>query len=176
MKFFIYYRLNQPNPQLRPLFFGLEWIRASLVLRANNHEDSTRLMNAVQEPVLSLAIFVARLCLSAVFLASGIHKAFRFTSAIEEFRRAGLPAPSLLALITVVLHLLASAGLLTGILLMESALSLAVFTLLATIKVHDFWNRSGKDRLVSSREALVNLAVIGGLVLLAVTGPGQFTL
>lgn len=56
----------------------------------------------------------------------------------------------------------------------ESALTLAVFTLLATFIAHDFWNLSGTDRLNQSRVAMAHLAIIGGLLLLAAAGPGRF--
>ena len=50
---------------------------------------------------------------------------------------------------------------------------LAVFTVVATVKVHHFWNMTGDDVLLHSRIALTNLAVIGGLLLLAAVGPGK---
>lgn len=77
---------------------------------------------------------------------------------------------------TVVLHLLASVGLLTGVWLREAALALAVFTVIATLKAHDFWNMNGEERLNRSRVALANLAIVGGLVLLATVGGGRFVL
>jgi len=133
-------------------------------------------MSLIEEPLLSIAILLARICLAAVFLVSGIHKAIWFSKSLEEFRHARVPLVHFSVTATIVLHLLASLGLLTGILVMESAIALAAFTLLATIRVHDFWNRGGRERLISSRNALANLAVIGGLILLAATGPGELTL
>ncbi len=133
-------------------------------------------MSSLQEPLLSFAILLARILLASVFLVSGVHKAIWFSNAVEEFKQARIPMASVFVMATVVLHLLASAGLLSGFMLVESALALAAFTALATIRVHDFWNRSGKERLDSSRAALANLAIVGGLLLLAVTGPGSWTL
>lgn len=133
-------------------------------------------MDLSEEPLHSLALLLARLCLAAVFLVSGIHKALWFPAAAEEFRQARLPIPAVFALITVVLHLAASIGLITGFLMTESALVLALFTFLATIRVHDFWNRAPAERLAASRVALANLAVIGGLLALSAAGPGHWVI
>lgn len=133
-------------------------------------------MNSFEVPALSWVILLARICLATVFLVSGIHKAVWFSAAVEEFRQARLPAPAMFALATVILHLACSLALIAGIRVFESALALAAFTVLATLRVHDFWNRGPADRLASSRIALANLAVVGGLLLLAVTGPGRWAL
>lgn len=130
----------------------------------------------VHEPWLSMLILIARTCLAMVFLVSGIHKGIYFSKAVEEFRQAGIPFLYISLPGTIVLHVVASLGLITGIFFQESAIALAIFTLIATIKVHDFWNRSGKDRLDQSRIALDHLGIIGGLILLAAVGPGKLAL
>jgi len=52
---------------------------------------------------------------------------------------------------------------------------LAAFTVVATVWVHDFWNMSGIDRLARSRIFVAHLAIVGGLLLLAVSGPGRLS-
>ena len=131
-------------------------------------------MNSLSEPLLSIVMLVARVCLAAVFLVSGIHKGIWFSAAIEEFRMARLPAPAAFAMGTVILHVVCSLFIIAGVLVFESALALAVFTSLATIRVHNCWTCAPELRLPRSRVALANLAVIGGLLLLAVAGPGRF--
>lgn len=111
-----------------------------------------------------------------VFLVSGVHKGIYFSRAIEEFRQAAIPFLYFSLISTIVLHLVASLALITGIFAREAAIALAVFTLVATIKVHNFWIRTGEDRLMQSRIALDHLGLIGGLILLAVIGPGKLVL
>ena len=77
---------------------------------------------------------------------------------------------------TIALHLVASICLIAGWLVTEMALALAIFTLVATVLVHDFWNMQGEERLARSRVALANLGLVGGLLLLAATGAGTLVL
>lgn len=130
----------------------------------------------IEEPLFSIATLVARILMAIVFLASGIEKSLSFSDALDEFAKARLPFLRLTVVTTIIFHLVASVCLIVGWFVLEMAAALAVFTFLATIRVHDFWNMQGEERLVRSRIALANLALVGGLLLLAVTGPGTLIL
>jgi len=129
-----------------------------------------------EEPLTSWLILVGRLCLAAVFAVSGVHKALYYDKAVAEFRAAGVAAVRLLLPLTIVLHLLGSTALASGHFAREAAVALALFTAVATAKVHGFWRMEGEQRLVQSRIALAHLAIVGGLILLAAAGPGTLTL
>ena len=130
----------------------------------------------LQEPWLSWLLLIGRVCLSLVYLVSGIHKGIWFAKAVKEFQDAKAPFLHFFLIGTIVLHLLAPVLLISGLFVMETAVTLAVFTVVATLKVHHFWNMSGDDRLIQSRIAMTNLAVIGGLLVLAAVGPGKLVL
>ncbi len=129
-------------------------------------------MMQIDEPLASGMILVARVCLAAVYLVSGIHKGVYYQTAKAEFRDAGIPAIGLTLPLTIALHLSAPIALITGVFVREAALVLAAFTVVATVKVHGFWRMSGSQKLARSRIAMAHLAVVGGLVLLAAVGPG----
>lgn len=131
---------------------------------------------SIQEPDYSAVVVVARVCLGAVFLVSGIHKAMWYTKAAEEFEHAAVPLITFTLPLTIVLHIIASVCILGGVFVSEAALSLAAFTVLATLRVHRFWQLQGSEWLEQSRNALANLGLIGGLLLLAASGPGRFSL
>lgn len=126
-----------------------------------------------EEPLISWLILTARVCLAVVYLVSGLHKAIRYQEAVAEFHRAGVPATGLLLPLTIILHVVASIGLASGVYASEAALLLAAFTAVATARVHRFWHMKGPERLDQSRVALAHLAIIGGLILLGTVGPGR---
>ncbi len=130
----------------------------------------------IDEPVLGWLLLSARVCVAIVFLVSGIHKAFYYARAREEFHQARVPATGVLLPLTILLHILASAALISGVYSREAALLLVLFTIVSTVKVHRFWRMTEGERLESSRIAMANLAVVGGLLLLAATGPGRLVL
>ena len=123
-------------------------------------------------PLLMLA---ARLCLALVFLVSGLHKAFCYQKAVLEFQRDRIPAISLILPGTITLHLLASVCLIAGYQTREAALALAIFTAVATLKVHAYWRLPKDQQLARSRVFTANIAIIGGLLLLAAVGPGPMS-
>jgi putative oxidoreductase len=131
-------------------------------------------MSEIEEPLLSWLMLLARLCLAAVFLVSGVHKALYYRKAADEFKRAGIGFVGITLPLTIALHVLASLAIIVGAYVAQAAVLLAVFTLLATLQVHRFWSASGEECLDQSRIALAHLAIIGGLIMLAVTGPGRF--
>jgi putative oxidoreductase len=130
----------------------------------------------IEEPILSVTLLVARISLAAVFLISAIHKASNYTASVTEFKEADVPLVVFFLPLTIFLHLAASIAIVIGLFVPEAALALALFTVVATVKVHQFWLMSGDARIVSSRVFLANMAVFGGLLLVAVTGPGSYVI
>ena len=130
----------------------------------------------VTEPLFSIVVLVARILMSIVYLVSSIEKSLNFAAALEEFAIARLPFLKFTVIATITLHFVASICLIAGWFITEMATALAIFTVAATIRVHDFWNMEGDERLARSRIAFANFGLVGGLILLAVTGPGSIVL
>ncbi len=130
----------------------------------------------IEEPLASWLFLLARVCLAGVYLVSGVHKGLWYQKAVAEFADANIPAIRLFLPLTIAQHLVGGMALLTGICAREIALALALFTVLATVKVHGFWTMTGQQRLERSRIAMGNLAISGGLILLAAAGPGRLVL
>jgi putative oxidoreductase len=130
----------------------------------------------IDDSTASLLILFARVLLALVFLLSGIHKAICYQKAVAEFQQDKIPAIWLTLPATIGLHLIASMCLILGYQTREAALALAIFTVVATLKVHAYWRLPSSEQLSRSRIFTANLAIIGGLLLLVAVGGGNFAL
>jgi len=130
----------------------------------------------IAEPTYSIVVLIARILMAIVFLVSAIEKSVKFSDALDEYAKARVPFVKFTVIGVNIFHLVASVCLIAGWYVMEMAAALAVFTFLATIRVHDFWNMEGEEQVIRSRIALANFGLVGGLLLLAATGPGSLAL
>jgi putative oxidoreductase len=111
---------------------------------------------------------IARLCLAAVFLYSGVDKLWHWRSSIEEVRSDGLPRPAAFAGATVFAQLVGGFLVATGFFAWLGALLLAGFTVAATLLGHRFWLRRGAEFRHELTTSLEHVAIVGGLLLLSV--------
>jgi len=111
---------------------------------------------------------IARVCLAAVFLYSGVDKLWHWRSSIEEVKSDGLPWPAAFAGATVFTQLVGGFLVATGIFAWLGALFLAGFTVAATVLGHRFWLRRGAEFRHELTTSLEHVAIVGGLLLLLV--------
>ena len=130
----------------------------------------------IDESAVNIVMLLARVLLALVFLLSGIHKGIWYQKAVGEFQRDKIPAIWLTLPATIGLHLIASICLILGYQTREAALALAIFTVVATLKVHAYWRLPTSEQLGRSRIFTANLAIIGGLLMLVAVGGGKFAL
>ncbi len=123
----------------------------------------------------SWLILGARLLLASPFLYSGIDKCWRWQAAQREVAASGLPWPTLLHLVTVVVQLSGGVSLLIGIEARLGALLLSVFLVPVTVLYHPFWKRTGADFVAEADHFLSNVAIIGGFLAIVAVGGGHFS-
>jgi uncharacterized membrane protein YphA (DoxX/SURF4 family) len=109
---------------------------------------------------------IARLCLAAVFLYSGVDKLWHWRSSIEEVKGDGLPWPAVFAGATVFTQFVGGCLVAIGLLAWLGALLLAGFTVAATLLGHRFWLRRGAEFRHEVTTSLEHVAIVGGLLLL----------
>ena len=125
---------------------------------------------------LNALIMFSRVLLSLPFLYSGIDKCLHWTAAQREVAASGLSWPTLLHLFTVALQLGAGFSLLIGIEARLGALLLCLFLVPVTVMYHPFWKHSGADLVAEADHFLLNLAVIGGLLMIVALGSGRISM
>lgn len=116
--------------------------------------------------MIGYEFLIARLCLAAVFLYSGIDKLRHWRSSVEEVKGDGLPWPALFAGATVFTQLVGGCIVAVGFFAWLGALLLAGFTVAATLLGHRFWLRRGAEFRREVTTSLEHVAIVGGLLLL----------
>ncbi|MGF6817616.1 putative membrane protein YphA (DoxX/SURF4 family) [Paraburkholderia atlantica] len=87
----------------------------------------------------------------------------------------GAPVPELSAVIAVVMELVVGVALLVGFFTRPLALLLALYTLGTAFIGHHYWNMTGAMQYDNMIHFYKNIGIIGGLLLLCVTGPGKYS-
>ncbi len=117
-----------------------------------------------------------RILLAALFIPAGLSKIGGFAGTAGYIASKGLPLPELGAVLAIAVEVLAGLALLLGFGTRFAALALAVFTLVATFIFHNFWALPADQVMVQQLMFMKNIAVIGGLLVLAAHGAGKFSL
>ena len=119
---------------------------------------------------------VGRLLLVALFLPAGLSKLSGFEGTVSYIASVGLPWPAVAAAAALALEILGSIALLLGFQTRIVAAVLAVFTLVASIFFHAFWVAAPDQAFVQQLLFFKNVGVIGGLLVLASSGAGAWSL
>lgn len=130
-------------------------------------------MSTTLQNPLALA---GRLLLALLFLPAGLSKIGGFAGTAGYIASKGLPLPELGVVIAIVVEVLGGLALLAGFGTRVAALVLAVFTLAATVIFHAFWAVPADAQMVQQLMFFKNLAVVGGLLVLAAHGAGAWSL
>ena len=124
----------------------------------------------------SLYTLVGRVLLGVLFLPAGLMKLMGFAGTAGYIASAGLPLPEVGAAIAIVVEIGGGAALLAGFHARLAAQVLAVFTLVATVCFHNFWAVPADQAFVQQLMFFKNIAVVGGLLVLAAHGAGAWSL
>ena len=119
---------------------------------------------------------VGRLLLALLFLPAGIMKMGGFAGTVGYIGSKGLPMPELGAVIAIVVEVAGSLALIAGFGTRFAALALSLFTLVATFVFHNFWGVPVDQAMVQQLMFYKNIAVVGGLLVLAAHGAGAWSL
>jgi transmembrane protein len=125
-------------------------------------------LSMLRELATSYGVLLARALMAAVFLYSAQDKIRHWQTGVDEMIGLGLPMPRLLAAATTVIQMVGGLSVLFGVGTAAGAALLALFTAAATVMGHRFWQLHGKQAQQELNASLEHLAIIGGLILLAV--------
>lgn len=126
-------------------------------------------------PIESALSLLGRLLFVALFLPAGIGKLTGFAGTVGYISSVGLPLPAVGAVLALVVEIGGGLALLAGFGTRIAAVVLAVFTLVASFFFHNYWGVPADQAFVQQLLFFKNLAVVGGLLMLAAHGAGGWS-
>jgi putative oxidoreductase len=123
------------------------------------------LMRALTDPL-------ARILISAIFLISGVQMLMHFDSTAHMIGEKGIPLATVSAAISILISIVGAVMIIIGWQTKLAAAIQFVYLIPVTIMYHNFWAAPPQLRDMQQTNFLKNLAIMGGLLILATRGAG----
>ena len=120
-------------------------------------------------------MLVGRLLIAAIFLVFGIRKLIAVAGTAGYFAKLGFPMPEVMAWVAILIEVGGGALLLLGWQTRRIAWLLIAFTLIAALMAHRYWTFDAAQYANQMTHFFKNLAMIGGLLYVAVFGAGALS-
>ena len=117
----------------------------------------------------------ARLSIAQLFIISGIGKVGSFAGTAAFMSAVGLPAANVLLILTIALEIGGGVLLIIGWHARLAAAALCVFTFLASVIIHPFWNSDAASYLSQMNHFMKNFAIMGGMLYVMAYGAGPLS-
>lgn len=121
-------------------------------------------------------ILAARLLLAILFLIFGLRKVRDYSGTVAQMVQLGVPTPVLAAVISIFMELPVAFTIAIGAFTRFSAALMALYTLGTALIGHRYWTVKGADYVDSLDGFYKDLSIMGGFLLLYITGPGKYSI
>ena len=123
-----------------------------------------------------LAPLVARVLIVAEFAIAANGKIQGWDGQASYMAAHGMRFIGPLLAAALVIELLGSFALLTGLWAQRAAAVMFVYLGIVSVCLHDFWRMSGMSAGATQTQFFKNLGIMGGLLMIAVYGPGRWAI
>jgi putative oxidoreductase len=130
------------------------------------------MLDSLKSPLM----VIGRVLLALMFVKAGFGKLGNIDGTAAYIASGGLPMAAVLAVLVGLLELVGGLALAVGYKARWAALALGVFTLLASALFHQFWAVPAEQQMVQQLMFLKNMAVAGGMFIVAALGAGPVSL
>jgi putative oxidoreductase len=120
-------------------------------------------------------LLAARLLLAILFLIFGWRKLRDYSGTVNQMVELGVPTPVLATVVATFMELPVAFAVAVGALVRLSALLMFLYTLGTALIGHRYWTVKGAGRVDSMDAFYKNLSIMGGFLLLCVTGAGRYS-
>ncbi|MBL6454323.1 DoxX family protein [Belnapia sp. T6] len=121
-----------------------------------------------------LVLLIGRIFLVAIFPISAYLKITGWPGIVTTLTQQGAPIPYLGGIVATAAEAVLPILVLLGIQTRWAAFGLILYTLGTSIIAHRFWEFTGPAQVGQMFSFFKNLAMIGGFLILAWTGPGRY--
>ncbi|UVL58474.1 DoxX family protein [Pseudomonas sp. B21-035] len=121
-------------------------------------------------------ILLARTLLMILFVMSGWSKLTGFEGTVGYLASLGAPAPTVAAAVAVIMEFFVAIILILGFYTRPLAFLFALFVIGTALIGHPFWTMVEPAKAANTVQFFKNMSIVGGLLLLSVTGAGRFSL
>jgi putative oxidoreductase len=127
-------------------------------------------------PINDELILAARLLLATLFLIFGWRKLRDYSGTVSQIGQLGGPMPVLAAAVAIFMELPVAFAVAVGAFTRAAALLLLLYTLGTALIGHRYWTVTGADKVDSMDGFFKNLSIMGGFLLLYLTGAGKYSI
>ena len=127
-------------------------------------------MNAAPQMML-----IGRMLLATVFLVAGIRKLMGIAGATAYMTKLGFPMPEVMVWVAVIVEIGGGLALIVGWQARRVAWLMILFTAIATLMAHRFWEFDAAQYGAQLNNFLKNAAILGGLLYVATFGAGAMS-
>jgi putative oxidoreductase len=121
-------------------------------------------------------ILAARLLLATLFLIFGWRKLKDYSGTVSQMVQLGAPMPVLAAAVATFMELPVAFAVAIGAFTRASAVLLTLYTVGTSLIEHRYWTTTGSDQVARMESFYKNLSIIGGFLLLYITGAGKYSI
>ena len=121
-------------------------------------------------------ILTARLLLATLFLIFGWRKLRDFPGTVTQMAQLGVPTPLPAAAAATFMELPVAFAVAIGAFTRPAAVLMFFYTLGTALIGHRYWTMTGTDRVDAMDGFYKNLSIMGGFLLLYITGAGKYSI
>jgi putative oxidoreductase len=145
---------------------------SKLLMRDLSTSDRSVMISGINDGV----ILAARVFLATLFLIFGWRKLRDYSGTVSQMAQDRAPMPVLAGAVAIFMELPVAFAVAVGAFTRPAAVLLALYTLGASLIEHHYWTTTGAGRLTSMEAFYKNLCIMGGFLLLYVTGAGKYSI
>ena len=120
-------------------------------------------------------ILAARLLLATLFLIFGWRKVKDYPGTVSQMVQLDVPTPVLATVVAIFMELPVAFAVAVGAFTRPSAALMFFYTLGTALIGHRYWTAKGADYVDSMDAFYKNLSIMGGFLLLYMTGAGKYS-